>query len=78
MKVNIRQCDICKKEYRSDVERYWADCINPINLNFKDHAGLRCGWEIDVCTDCGGLIRDAIADKIKDLTPPTKAKEERV
>ena len=65
--LRITKCDVCKKEYRSDVERYWADCINPVHLNFKSHTGLQCEWKIDVCTDCGGSIRDAIAERILKL-----------
>ena len=75
--IRVSKCDLCKKEYRSDVQRYWADCINPIHLNFKNHAGLQCEWKIEVCTGCGSNIRDAIASIVKDLTkvepcPPRK------
>ena len=59
--IKIKKCDLCTKDYRNDQDSYWADCVDPIHINMKNHAGLQCEWVLDVCTDCGKDIRDAVA-----------------
>lgn len=70
--VEIQRCDLCQKEYRSDVVRHWSYTIAPIHLNMKSHAGLQCEWKLDICTDCGVVLRDGIVEIIEKLKSSKK------
>lgn len=64
MNIQIKKCDICKTEYRSDSPRHWSDCVDKIVLDFKNHAGIQVSIEKDVCTWCGKKILMVIQEAI--------------
>lgn len=65
--ISIKKCDLCKKEYRSDVVRHWSDTIDHVDLNMKGHAGVQTRYELDLCTSCCSIIKNAIEETISKL-----------
>jgi hypothetical protein len=66
-RLEVRVCDICKVEYRSDKVRHWSDGVDKIIFDFKSHAGIQGGAEIDVCTGCGKKILAVVEKTIAEL-----------
>lgn len=72
MKIEVKKCDLCLKEYRSDIKTNWSDCVDRIELNMASHAAIQFRWDKDVCSSCAYQIRDAISAVIDKLTKKEK------
>lgn len=68
MKIEIKKCDICGAEERSDGQsKYWANYHSgKIEINFKSAPSVQSDYSKEhLCNECAVILSNIISDAIE-------------
>lgn len=77
MKIDIKKCDLCHAEFRSDDKpKRWDVTGGPVNISFKQCPGIQTEFIYDfLCYECASKINSSVKEITNSLFAPDTRKE---